>query len=261
MRITFLGTGGAFCDYRVNYQNNAMVETSVGPVLLDCGTTACQSLKELGVHPADLAALVLTHLHGDHGSPEQLIWERTYDGPDGEPSWKTTPIYAPPNILDPLKRALDPYVGLFIDRLGVTRDDGVAELVDAHPCRIATIGDLHVIWFPVEHLVSSRFNKPAYGLWLERAGVRVWWSGDTTFHAARVTEAARSPGVKRLFHECTFSPAYKDTVHTHYSELQTLPADVRARITLMHHTQVPPGVDVVADGFAGAADRHETIDL
>ena len=35
MRITFLGTGGAFCDYRVNYQNNAMVETSQGQVLID----------------------------------------------------------------------------------------------------------------------------------------------------------------------------------------------------------------------------------
>ena len=94
-------------------------------------------------------------------------------------------------------------------------------------------------------------------MWLEQDGLRVWWSGDTRFDAARITEAARSPGCVHLFHECKFGERFGSTVHTHYEELLTLPDDVRARITLMHHNIVPTGVDVRADGFSGAAARHD----
>src|SRR5687768_15770661 len=99
MRITFLGSGGAFTDYRVNYHNNAVVETDAGPVLLDCGTTAVQSLRELGIDRARIAAVLLTHLHADHASPEQLLWERYYGSGGGPPPYLSTPIVAPPDVL------------------------------------------------------------------------------------------------------------------------------------------------------------------
>ena len=54
MKIQFLGSGGAFTDWRENYNNNALIETNAGWVLLDCGVTAVQSMKELGVHPSDI---------------------------------------------------------------------------------------------------------------------------------------------------------------------------------------------------------------
>ena len=257
MRITFLGTGGAFCDYRVNYQNNAVVETSAGPVLIDCGTTACQSLKELGRHPGDLQAVVFTHLHGDHASPEQLIWERYYGSAGGPPGWRFTPMLAPADVLDPLLDGLGPFLSPFIDRTGVARSDGAAALLEPERTTDARVGDLRIRWFRVDHVTTGAVDKPAYGLWLEQGGVKVWWSGDTAFHAGQATTAARTPGCSRLFHECTFTAPHEGSVHTHYDELRTLPDDVRARITLMHHTVVPPGVDVVTDGFAGAAARHD----
>jgi hypothetical protein len=83
MRITFLGSGGAFCDFRVNYQNNAVVHTEEGPVLLDCGITALQSLKELGIGAHDIRGVLITHLHADHASPAVLVGERFYKSPGG----------------------------------------------------------------------------------------------------------------------------------------------------------------------------------
>ena len=257
MIITFLGSGGAFCDLRTNYHNNAVVETSAGPVLLDCGTTACQSLKELGRHPAEVEAVVLTHLHGDHASPEQLIWERYYSGPEGQPGWRRTRIAAPADVIGPLLTSLQPFLSPYVDAQGVGQADGVAGLIEDESTEDTVIGDLRVRWFRVDHLELDGKRKPAYGMWLEQAGVRVWWSGDTRFDAARVTAAARSPGCVHLFHECKFGERFGSTVHSHYEELLTLPADVRARITLMHHNVVPPGVDVRADGFSGAAARHD----
>ena len=49
------------------------------------------------------------------------------------------------------------------------------------------------------------------------------------------------------------------TVHTHFAQLATLPAAVQQRITLMHHTEVPPGTDLLS--FQGAAARHQTFAL
>ncbi len=261
MRITFLGTGGAFCDYRVNYQNNAVVETSSGPVLIDCGTTACQSLRELGRHPGELHAVVFTHLHGDHASPEQLIWERYYESATGEPGWLETPMLAPADVLDPLLDGLGPFLSPFVDRTGAAHTDGVGALLRPERTAHARLGDLTVRWFRVDHVTTDAVDKPAYGLWLEQAGVRVWWSGDTAFNAEQAIRAARTPGCVRLFHECTFSPPCERSVHTHYAELCTLPDDVRERITLMHHTVVPDDIDVRKDGFCGAADRHQVFSL
>lgn len=258
MIITFLGTGGAFCDLRVNYHNNALIETSAGPVLLDCGTTACQSIKELGRHPSDLHAVVITHLHGDHASPEQLVWERYYSGPTGDPGWKTTSIASPADVLAPLLVSLSPFLSPYVDSGGRAHPDGVDTLIDANATDSAVFGDLVVRWFQVDHIERNGLRKPAYGLWLAQGDVLVWWSGDTCFDAEKITAAARTPGCARLFHECTFTPRFQGTVHTHYEDLQTLPVDVRAKITLMHYTQVPDSVDVRRDGFAGAADRHET---
>ena len=60
MRLQFLGIGGAFTDFHENYNNNAIIESSEGWVLIDCGVTAVQSMKELDVHPTEIQGLLLT---------------------------------------------------------------------------------------------------------------------------------------------------------------------------------------------------------
>jgi hypothetical protein len=54
-------------------------------------------------------------------------------------------------------------------------------------------------------------------------------------------------------------PRFPGTVHTHWEELASLPAEVLGRVTLMHHTEVPVWADVA--GTAGAARRHEVFEL
>jgi hypothetical protein len=45
MKLQFLGNGNAFTDFRENYNNNAIIETSKGWVLIDCGVTAVETLS------------------------------------------------------------------------------------------------------------------------------------------------------------------------------------------------------------------------
>lgn len=261
MRVTFLGSGGAFADHRVNYHNNALIDVGDTRVLLDCGTTACQSLRELEISPTSIDAVAFTHLHADHASPEQLAWERMYSGPSGVPAGLRTPLLGPRDLLDPLGRSLRPFMGIWRDLSGTTRTDGVEAVLDARPADSCEEGPLRLDWFRVPHVDGHGITKDAFGITLTTEHKRVLWSGDTTFSPAWIRRAFETGSVDVLFHECTFSERFDGTVHTHYTELLSLPDHIRARIVLMHHTAVPDHEDPVSDGFLGAADRHEVFDI
>jgi ribonuclease BN (tRNA processing enzyme) len=269
MKITFLGTGGAFTRYATNYHNNALVQTATGYVLIDCGGTAVESMKELGIHPEEVAGVVVTHLHGDHvGGLEQLIWERFYTSKAGRPGFRQTTIYTAPTLVGSIRQVLEPMVDEYTDCDGVARAGGYDALVTVvAPGAGVTVavGGVHFRLCRTPHVVGPGVDKPAYGV---EVGLRTptfplplplepsfYYTSDTTF---RPDIGSLYPDAKVIFHDCTFYPKYPGTVHTHYEDLLTLPPEVRARIVLMHYTSVPPGVDPVADGFRGAARRHES---
>ena len=255
MKITFLGSGGAFTDFRQNYHNNALIETGEGPVLLDCGFTACQSMRELKIHPGSLSAVLFTHLHADHASPEQLIWERYYSGAQGFPEFKSTRLVAPGELLGPMKTALESYIGIYSDPTGTVCNNGVDALVEFERTREVNIGGVRFEFFRVPHVYGNNIDKAAFGVRITEGDKVVMWSGDTTFSPDWIRRAADDPRVTHIFHECTFFPYFRGTVHTHWDELLTLPDDVRSKITLMHHTAVPEGVDITP--VSDAARRHQ----
>lgn len=265
MRLTFLGSGDAFCDWRVNYHNNAVVHVGEtvqdGVLMVDCGMTAVQSLKELGGSTADVQALVLTHVHADHASAANLLVERFY-GADGGPHWRRTRVVAPPSVLQALRDSLAPLMAEAHLPPDVqpheTRRTGIDAALEVVPLPAGARwvhGCVGVRFFEVPHVDRTGLGKPAYGVELDQDGVHIVWSSDTTFRADWIAAQAARPEVARIFHDCTFRPWFPQTVHTHFSELSTLPDAVKARITLMHHVAVPDGVDISA--FAGAAARHQ----
>jgi len=64
-RVTFVGSGDAFGSGG-RLQTCVLVEDGDWRVLLDCGATSLVGLKAAGVDPASIAAIVVSHLHGDH---------------------------------------------------------------------------------------------------------------------------------------------------------------------------------------------------
>jgi ribonuclease BN (tRNA processing enzyme) len=260
LEITFLGTGGAFCDFRENYHNNAAIKTDDGWLLIDCGGTAVQSLKELGIPVWDVAGVIVTHCHGDHiAGLEQLMWERFYTGANG-PGWLKTPIYSTERILKDVRKSLWACMDEFTNMEGVHANGYDALAQPIVPESALNIGDLSISLKKTPHVRGGdNVDKPCYGVWMrkgpagEEGGV-AYYTSDTTF---RPDIDVLFPEVDTFFHDCTFTPHYEGTVHTHYSELLTLPADVRCRTVLMHHTSVPDGIDVGRDGFRCAADRHD----
>jgi ribonuclease BN (tRNA processing enzyme) len=64
-RVTFVGSGDAFGSGG-RLQACVLIEDGSWRLLLDCGATSLVGLKAAGVDPASIAAIVVSHLHGDH---------------------------------------------------------------------------------------------------------------------------------------------------------------------------------------------------
>lgn len=76
--ITCLGHGGAFAAADVGH-TAYLVEHGEHRILVDCGTTVPDVLKELGIDPGSLTAILVTHLHADHaGGLERILYHRHY---------------------------------------------------------------------------------------------------------------------------------------------------------------------------------------
>jgi ribonuclease BN (tRNA processing enzyme) len=258
MKITFLGTGGAFTDYRLNYHNNAVVPTSEGYVLIDCGGTAVQSLKELGIPLEQVYGVIVTHLHGDHiGGLEQLIWERYYGmGPNGMPRFQSTLLIAAQNVHPGLRRSLSDCVDEYTGPDARQHRGGYDALTVSLTLPTHTpleVGGVIFTLHPTPHVEGPGVSKPTYSVDIRNEDGWFHFTSDTTYRP----ETFRNGDV--VFHDCTFSSKYPGTVHTHYSDL--LQSRGRDRIVLMHHTKVPDHVSPEADGFLCAAHRHDTFEI
>lgn len=83
MRLKFLGSGDAFGSGG-RFNTCFLLDRGAESVLIDCGATAMVALRKFEVDPNAIAAIVLSHLHGDHfgGLPffildGQLVSRRT----------------------------------------------------------------------------------------------------------------------------------------------------------------------------------------
>ena len=104
LTVTFAGCGDAFgSGGRYQACIHLRGAGGSGPVLLDCGATSLSALKRLGLDPGEIAAVFVSHLHGDHfgGLPFLIL--------DGQFSRRTEPLIVagPPGIARRLADAME----------------------------------------------------------------------------------------------------------------------------------------------------------
>lgn len=65
MHLDFLGTGDAFGSGG-QFNTCFLVERSEASLLIDCGASSLIAMRRFGVDPNSIAAILISHLHGDH---------------------------------------------------------------------------------------------------------------------------------------------------------------------------------------------------
>ena len=226
MRILVLGTGDAFTCER--FGSSAVIEAPGGHVLLDCPDAVGRALKQArassgwNIGPETIRDIIVTHLHGDHCNGLESIGFRRW--------------LMHRNTGSPLPRlhCWKPVANRLWERLAPAMDQGgratlrdYFELHTLDPERPATIAGMTVRCRPTDHPV------PTIALRFEAHGRTLAWSSDTPLDPDLIDWLQR--GADLIVHETSPAPA-----HTPIEPLNALPAEVRARMRLIH---MPDGFD------------------
>ena len=136
-------------------------------VLLDCGPTTLVALKRLGLSPADVDVILLSHHHGDHfGGVPFLALHECYQGPREKP----LRILGPEGTETKVAQSLS----LFFPGIEAPFP---LEYRDLAPSEAFTLSTLRATPFEVEHYSRG----VAFGYRVELSGKTVVFSGDTAW--------------------------------------------------------------------------------
>jgi len=216
MNIRMIGSGSAFSKKYDN--NNALIEIDGLRLLLDCGITLPKALHEMDLSFADLDAVLISHIHGDHvGGLEELAFQMLF-------KYNRKPIlYIADQLVEPLwEQTLRG--GLLQDPLNT-----LDHFFEVRPIKPGQETEL----FPglsVELLQTKHIpNKCSYSFIFNR---RFFYSADMRFDEKLLQELVDN-GVETIFHDCQLdAPA---VVHAGLDELLTLPEPIQQKVWLMHY--------------------------
>ena len=107
------------------------------------------------------------------------------------------------------------------------------------------------------HIVSGFSIIPSYGLMFHVNNQSVFITTDTQFAPTQIKDYYDLSDI--IFHDCETAPI-KSSVHAHYSELITLPAEIKKKMWLYHYN---PGAlpDARRDGFRGFVQKDSVLIL
>jgi ribonuclease BN (tRNA processing enzyme) len=235
--VTFAGCGDAFGS---GGRFQACIHLRPGPgrapVLLDCGATSLTALRQAGLDPGEIAAVFVSHLHGDHfgGLPFLIL--------DGQFSRRVAPllIAGPPGTGERLTTAMEclfPGSSRARRRFEVT----VTELPPGGPRTVA--GVTAEAW-----AASHPSGAPALILRLAVGGTVIAYTGDTAWTPA-IQAASRDADL--LIAEAYY---WDKAVPHHLRYADLTEHEITARRVILTHLSA----DMLARAARHETDRHET---
>jgi ribonuclease BN (tRNA processing enzyme) len=189
--------------------------------LIDCGVTTLAFMRHLEVDVANIDAVVLSHLHGDHfGGVPFLLMDACYNARRTKPLTIAGPAGARLRITDTL--------GCLYPGAPSKVDERVPlEYVEYRDRQSLRVGPLEVLPVPVVHPSGAS----AYALRVSIGGRVVAFSGDTEVTPALADVAS---GADLFICECV---GYDQPIpfHLHYTQLKGLLPTLGARRIVLTH--------------------------
>jgi ribonuclease BN (tRNA processing enzyme) len=168
--VTFAGSGDAFGSGG-RHQACIHLRARGGrhPVLVDCGATSLTALRSLRLDPGEIAAVFVSHLHGDHfgGLPFLVL--------DAQFAHRTRPlaVAGPPGTAGRLTQAME---CLFPGSSAVSRRFRL-EVTELRPGMPDVVAGVQVTGWEVDHPSGA----PALALRLGLGGRVIAYTGDTAW--------------------------------------------------------------------------------
>jgi ribonuclease Z len=232
MRIIFLGTGAALPDPDRCHTSILLTLNNGRHFLLDCGHGATRQMMRVNVNPADVAYLLLTHLHHDHVCELPFFVISSWilsrpgaldiRGPNGTQKLVSHLFEGGAFDADIRARSAFPVRQANIEavRPKVTEYEAGVIFEDR---------DIKVTADHMDHIPPE--ISPCFGFRIEAEGKVVTFSGDT---APCEGIARLSQGADLLIHECTFTEAFiEHLVATHIGHVDSL-SPVLKRAAVKH---------------------------
>lgn len=264
MKLTMLGTGGAFTRIRSNYHNNALLEIGDGRYLIDCSLYGLDALeKHRGLSPLDVDGVLVTHMHGDHVSGLEEVGFRTFFFGDTKPG-----LFCHPRLLPGRCEAVeDAELDLWDHclRAGMQKirhpvrgpiDADLETYFEPRPVEQFRLGEgddeVNLEWFSTRHAPGMA----SFGLRIETGENSVCYTAD-----ARPFDEEFYRSFDVILHDCMLTPPFEGTLHAHLDELLELPAELQKRIHIMHYGDVDEAVERTADEELNVAEPGETFEF
>jgi ribonuclease BN (tRNA processing enzyme) len=196
-RVTFLGTGDAYCAGG-RHMAAYLIEGPEGSLLLDCGATVLASLNRQGLPAARVDAVLLSHLHGDHyGGLPFLFLHYMYI----EPRVRPLKIIGPPEVeirVQALFRAM--YADTAAEPLPFE-----LEFVEIRPQETLRLGGMQVDAFSAVH----QKQPPSLAFEIKGNGWKIVYTGDSGWAEELV---GHTQNADLFICECSF---FKTRLETH----------------------------------------------
>jgi len=227
MKIMMVGSGNAFT--MKGFQTNAMLSRNGKNMLIDAGSDIRFSLRAIGMSYKDVDSLYVTHLHADHIGGIEYLAFCTYFDPTVKEKIR---LVANNDLLremwnHSLQGGLKSVQGKqttlvdFFDISSVRRNDGF-EWEGVGFKIVQTV-----------HIMDGYAIVPSFGLMIEDPDTnkRIFYPGDTQFNPNQIKDFYKVADL--IIQDCETGP-FPSGVHAHYSELTTLPQEVKAKMALVH---------------------------
>jgi hydroxyacylglutathione hydrolase len=227
IKFNFLGVGSAFSKKYGNTSALVAVENDgiEKRLLIDCGRTTPDDLVNAGYTWADIDAIFISHIHGDHvygleeaGFMSRYVYNR-----------KPHIIFPHPKLQTDLwdKVLKGTMMNGDLDRIMTFDDYFTFQAVN----REEAFFDFNDVMFSVYPTLHIR-NKKSYGLIIGEKDY-VIYTADSKLNKDLI-DIAFNDGCKAIFHDCQFMHN-EQRVHTSLDDLMTLREDLRKTIHIMHY--------------------------
>jgi ribonuclease BN (tRNA processing enzyme) len=265
MRITFLGSGSAFC--MDNWQSNMLLEMEPCDgypdgvkMLFDCGGDIRWSLADHGLKATDIDAVYISHLHADHiGGLEYLAFVSYFA--------KTVRGGRKPKLIGNSQLLKELWMSSLRGGLDSIQmiDADMSTYFDILP--IANSGTFNVglnVFKTVQtiHVIADTSFVKSFGLIATlpagESQKKVFITSDTQYAPSQLNDFIRSSDV--VFHDCE-TAKFASGVHAHYNDLKDLPADLKGKMWLYHYNNVAELPDAKADGFLGFVQKGQAFEF